>query len=361
MPTDLRDLFFSTGDEPPPVESHSTIQQAKYERLRRDYRDFCYKIIGCPPAPDDQSPWHPTPPTVPHIKAFLNHYARTKKGVLEENGKCTVKTLENDWQNMQRDICRHTGHRYNQQEKDHIKRFIRQDLTRTEGVSTKVRPKAIADAPVIQDLLSFLWQYDEKDLFPRVRLQIATALSFLWYLGLRTGELLESRGASLKNEGVLWKDVHIYKVEVDGVARFHAQIHVRNRKGKKGREDCIEIENLREEEDQSCRWRCPLTLILGLAIADRAIAGIETIEDLETVRFLPGRPSRELRIRPKMQDIPLLRRQTQGSHGKTSKDQILYGAQLADQLKSLGHRAGYLDDLVPYSVRRGFGNSIDST
>lgn len=102
-----------------------------------------------------------------------------------------------------------------------------------------------------------------------------------------------------------------------------------------------------------------MTLILALAIEDKALKGIDTVEDLRTLGFHEHQTKMDLRIRCEMREIPVLRRTQQGGCG-ISKDAILRGTTFAQLLSDLGARAGYVDALVPYNIRRGFGNRLDS-
>jgi hypothetical protein len=71
--------------------------------------------------------------------------------------------------------------------------IIAHDLKESEGLSTRARAAPLADAGVVQDLLKFLWYHDEHHYSQhRARVQVALGILFLWYMGLRTGEMLES-------------------------------------------------------------------------------------------------------------------------------------------------------------------------
>ncbi|SMR57364.1 unnamed protein product [Zymoseptoria tritici ST99CH_3D1] len=329
MSDTLWNLFYADVQTTCDRDEHSTrFVRWRKQRLRKDWKHFC-EIMQCPR--DDvnldeptgaRELWTPPPP------------------------------LNQDY--LRRDITSLTGFDYSPVEKKEVKFFIEKELWEAEGLSTKARKKALADLPVIEDVLDFLWQRDEFVYkHPRIRIQIATGILCIWYMGVRTGEFTEN-ACSLPNEGLLWKDFNISLI-YDSSPTFHIQVQLRNRKGRRGKESAFQTENLREEKD---RWRCPLTLILALAIEDKALKGIDTVEDLRTLGFHEHQTKMDLRIRCEMREIPVLRRTQQGGCG-ISKDAILRGTTFAQLLSDLGARAGYVDALVPYNIRRGFGNRLD--
>lgn len=113
--------------------------------------------------------------------------------------------------------------------------MIKSDLRQSEGLSTRERPRPLADAGVVEDLLTFLWTQDEYEYQqPRMRIQIALSIVFLWYLGLRVGEMLQGTEHAGDNEGLLLKDFDIsMQANSDGRPKFFAKVSIRNRKGRK--------------------------------------------------------------------------------------------------------------------------------
>ncbi|TKA23571.1 hypothetical protein B0A54_17771 [Friedmanniomyces endolithicus] len=108
-----------------------------------------------------------------------------------------------------------------------------------EGLSTKPRPKALADGPVVQDILRYLWVHDEFDYqHPRMRVQLTLAVYVLHYLGLRPGELVESSAHTGSNQGLWYKDLTVFAYpDTAGRARSVVQPTIRNRKNRRDRED----------------------------------------------------------------------------------------------------------------------------
>lgn len=102
---------------------------------------------------------------------------------------------------------------------------------------------------------------------------------------------------------------------------------------------------------------CPISLLFALAVTDGAFDGIESPMDFGHIRIKPGQAVRRLRIRESMAKIPILRRLE--VNRSISSDKILPAEKFSDLMKELGQRAGYTGEFLPYSVRRGFGNTID--
>lgn len=110
--------------------------------------------------------------------------------------------------------------------------------------------------------------------------------------------------------------------------------------------------------DEAHGFLCPLQQILALAIADRALEGVDRVEDLLLkYRPPPGQPFRVVPVRNSMREVPLLRRCDEKT-GVSPADIWTYHY-LHRYLKKLGKRAGYLDTLLPYNFRRGHGSVLD--
>lgn len=66
-----------------------------------------------------------------------------------------------------------------------------------------------------------------------MRAQVLLGIVFLWFLGLRPGEMIESK-EHLDNEGLCWKDFQIsMQTDQDGQRLFQAKVSIRNRKNVK--------------------------------------------------------------------------------------------------------------------------------
>lgn len=80
------------------------------ESLLMFERRFCEETFGL--LVDHDNPYKDNPPHVNQIELFLRWNARRKKGTLSDTGKISVRTLQNDWDYLRRDIKDLTGFRY---------------------------------------------------------------------------------------------------------------------------------------------------------------------------------------------------------------------------------------------------------
>lgn len=244
-----------------------------------------------------------------------------------------------------------------------------------EKLSTKARNKALADGPVVRDILDFLWRLDEYDYFhPRMRMQIVFALQLMHFVGLRPGEFVESSAYSNSNEGLLWGDVDIKMIaDRNGCNFFFAFLSLRNRKGNRNNEgqvyvfcSCCEVLTLISlrpievlREDVKDRIVCPISVLLALALADDVLEDITKPADLARVRYQKGSNMTHIRIKMEKLELPILRRGVRGGAG-ISRFKMLKADSLTTLFTELGHRAGYKENLGTYALRRGYGNRLDS-
>ena len=176
---------------------------------------------------DARNPFRP----LPHLKlvhAYIVWLSRRMHGYFER--KVTVQTMMTHWtyfRTMTKDI-EGTGYsaaqvrQVNQVSESScsnallpVDRFkwIKSGLKHHEKLSTKARPKSLADHGVARDILHFLWACDEHEMaHPRMRLQMSFAILLLFYTGARPGEIIESTQHKKSNEGLQYQDIKIMRV-----------------------------------------------------------------------------------------------------------------------------------------------------
>lgn len=118
-------------------------------------------------------------------------------------------------------------------------KHITHGIAKREGLVSVSRKKSLADRTVVENILNFLWKYDEfKYDQSRQRVQLALAILITTYMGLRPGEQTESNAHQGSNEGLHWGDITLFVIpDEHGKRIWLAQIRVRNRKGNRQRED----------------------------------------------------------------------------------------------------------------------------
>ncbi|KAI7362130.1 hypothetical protein KC354_g7535 [Hortaea werneckii] len=285
------DLFALVHGDAPFRPQATEIAQRPYvkrmERYRREWIEFCAEFRV--EVLDYNRPFS-SPPLLNVVRAFLYYQARRKKGRL--GPKISVRTLQKYWVELQLEIKRQSGYTYAEHEIRDIENVVNNSIRQKECLSTKSRPKSLADGPVVRDVLHYLWALDEYEYsHPR----------------LRPGELVESSAHNGLNEGIWYGDLDIrMKANAEGRRGFTVQLLIRNRKGRRGREDRDEVENLREEPTE--RNMCPVTHILALCFADEVFKDLSSPADLARIRFPPSRESVRLLVREDKLRLPLLRR-----------------------------------------------------
>jgi hypothetical protein len=98
-----------------------------------------------------------------------------------------------------------------------------------------------------------------------------------------------------------------------------------------------------------------LMLFFALAIADKALRGFETLDDLMKARLPRDRDSWELEWKDKALELPVLR---MASAKGVSESRALTYAALWNQIVSLGSRVGYRDAVKIHAIRAGVANKI---
>ncbi|KAF2173313.1 hypothetical protein M409DRAFT_17254 [Zasmidium cellare ATCC 36951] len=280
----------------------------------------------------DESMPFSTAPAVAQIFAFLTWRLRNSHGLLAP--RLHVTTLEKEWSQLKGGVRQSCDHQYSKREQTEVRRFIHHTLRIEENASTISQKKALASKGVVTDIINFLWAFDEP------------------------GEMVESSQHFGTNEGILYKDLTIYKVPRGSASIFAILAKLRNRKFNRGLQHRDTELPLIEDVDN--RALCPVLQLLSLAIADAALQGVGGVDDLERIRYRSGCPVRQILIREERAEMPVMRKLIPGGSRHISDSEILSVGSLHNMLRAVGERAGYQDPLKAYNFRRMHGNMLDS-
>ena len=99
-----------------------------------------------------------------------------------------------------------------------------------------------------------------------------------------------------------------------------------------------------------------ILFFLTLALADDVFDGVHSCEDILALKPFAGHSMLKLRYKPEKEKLPVIR--TVKEEGPTNRP--LTGSQFQHHLASLGHRAGYADNVTIHGIRRAVANSVDS-
>ncbi|KAL5372751.1 hypothetical protein DPSP01_013267 [Paraphaeosphaeria sporulosa] len=233
---------------------------------------------------------------------------------------------------------------------------MKKDLIQVEGLCTKTQEKPLATFEVSNDLQHFGWKCDEYEYkHPRCRSQVLFAILLLLYIGMRPGEIVESQAWLGCNDGLLYRDLSLYRQIGEEYNGLVLHVKLRNRKGLRSFESAADILILREEPEE--RWLCPVSHFLGFGLADKVFMDDLSLTDILTRVPCDGNQSLEFKFKPEIMDIPVLR--SLQADGTISPDKILTYSSLHNAILGLGQRAGYKQKLTAYCFRRGFGHAMN--
>jgi len=115
--------------------------------------------------------------------------------------------------------------------------FITKELPNLEKASEQSRPKPVAGIAVVEEMVTFMWRYDEyRYAHPRLQIQIGLFLIMLGDYGLRPGEVIESTSHRFSNEGQTYGDVELSINWQDGEWTYQISRHLRYRKNYRGKD-----------------------------------------------------------------------------------------------------------------------------
>ncbi|KAF2872039.1 hypothetical protein BDV95DRAFT_493419 [Massariosphaeria phaeospora] len=288
------------------------------------------------------------------IKAYLSWRSKTAQSKLGKH--IAMTTLLKELEQLQRVVRLVTGHSYDPKVKIELKSHV-QRLVKSGNVSTKAKEKSLALSRDSEEILNFLWRYDEYTFaHPRIMIQLTfwLLISSIW--GLRPGEVVESSCHRLSNEGLKYKDITFSLARRNGTLQYQILIALWNRKFHRDHENAVQSITLSEETDPGKRFVCPVRWFLSLALADEVFVQCKDPADFEDRWIQDGCNSRQFRIREDKQELPILRKL---DLYKISEDRIMSATSVGTYLRSLGQRCGYSQDVTCYAFRRGFANGVD--
>ncbi len=100
-------------------------------------------------------------------------------------------------------------------------------------MGTQGKPKSLADASVLRDLVHFIWVCDEVEYHhERSRIQLVFCMLLMAYTGSRPGSIVEPEYRSGSNDGLLYGDVALELHRHDQGVWFNLLVTIRNRKGR---------------------------------------------------------------------------------------------------------------------------------
>ncbi|KAJ5031720.1 hypothetical protein PSV08DRAFT_368862 [Bipolaris maydis] len=260
-----------------------------------------------------------------------------------------VVSCEVVWARVQSVILQVTGNRVPTQVNTDVLAWIRTNLTQELSLTTERVKKGLCDLVVFTNLMKQLWCHDADEFeWERERVQTAFLLQIHMFTGGRPGAFVPT--GYYPDIHLKYEDVEFLLIRVkDGQEKFGLVLRQGWRKGEKQMLDA----KLRTlwTEDESMIY-CPVTSFLALALADDAFVSIKSRSDLDNVKLDGGEDVRVFPFKAEMHGKPFLLTRRGGTMPYSS---WWY------KLKSLSQRAGYMEYIRPYDIRRGTANKLDES
>ena len=103
-------------------------------------------------------------------------------------------------------------------------------------------------------------------------------------------------------------------------------------------------------------------MLLSLAFADEALAGLTGPEQLFELRVRPGLNQQEVPIKNSKMETPLFRSLKRSYRGSEVSDTAtITDKWLRERMKHLGEVTGFALPVGPYCFRRGNGEALDNS
>jgi hypothetical protein len=263
----------------------------------------------------------------------------------------------------------YTNYQYSSVQNKEVDDFVLK-LVHDQKVSTAAYAKPVAPVEVSQDLVHFMWACDEyQQPHPRAYPQLAFLIDIYTEMGTRPGEVIESDAWLESNEGLLYGDVDLIRLDRGEYIGYMINVRLRNRKGHRNNKKHTYVSLFLQEyhnnmtspglqlyENPEDRSLCPITLFLALGLADEVFEGIHSFNDLEATKIEPGDSRVRYRCKPHAKSLPIMR--LIDSSGEVSERRILSYNCSYIMLKGLGQRASYEETLTGYCFRRAFARAL---
>jgi hypothetical protein len=111
-------------------------------------------------------------------------------------------------------------------------------MAKDGAISTKSKAKPLALYVDSEEIITFLWCYDENTYtHPRMMIQLTFYILVASFWGLRTGEMVESDCYRKSNEGFKYKDVTLSLAPGTQGLEYQLCLALRNRKFKRDNEN----------------------------------------------------------------------------------------------------------------------------
>ncbi|KAI9848893.1 MAG: hypothetical protein M1837_006409 [Sclerophora amabilis] len=330
--------FEEENNEPDRV-FHPRRARATEDRYEERLKVWVEFMQQCNVSPDNALSSNQSPPTSAKLRNFVTYYATTRKGLISKLP--TVSTIQHFWFCFFQAFQKRTNITLSKEVKENVKHYIETDLQKQHKLSFAEKDKYFIGPADFDILLNYLWTSDDHDyIHERYRVQLSLLLMIFCYTGARAGSIVESGAYRNSGKALTYKDVQFHLKQASPRPEFIIEICLCNR-----------ILLYKTEKLHSKI----ILFFLAIALADGAFKRFDTLEKIMHASILKGRSTWTLEYKQQWLETPVLRTASSG----TLLDRPLQYSTAWDQVKQLGRRVGYKDNLRIHSFRRGVANLAD--
>lgn len=337
--------------------SIAPIVQITAEELKMARRWFSEFMDDLYPDTDTEATYFTPGADIPDttiLKEYARYLARSRVGRISD--KLSVNSMQH-YMGMIISIMQRSCHHPSQEMtpmRTEIRNFIRSDLVQQEGISTKMHVKTVAHTEDVTRVLSNLYNPQYLITFSSMR----TVLNLTLYILLMVD--ICGRGCDIARHPqreshmcLRWEDIDFFSFqsENDDSMDIRAQITVKWSKGQSLNDSEYRIIPLAGLLPTSHAMQDTLRMLLTLALLDGVFDGVQTWEDLCSMRLPPNlaETGRLIAMKPAMMHIPVLRRM---KDRKVVNDPV-QTLEMQTEIRRLGKYCGFEHRFVAYCLRRG--------
>ncbi|KAN0069234.1 Protein of unknown function (DUF3435) domain containing protein [Elaphomyces granulatus] len=292
-----------------------------------------------------------TAPDLATVKDFIRFYIATSKPQLDKVEKRPTADSINiaaEW--FFAGFTRVTGTDTDNEERSEVYNWVRQTLTREGIVVNKHRPKHNFTDRDLSRVLLTLWTRDDLIFIPeRYRVQTTFIIHVYCWTGARIGAFF--------TDGLRYKDVTLVLQRASGRSwRLIYRVDQRWVKNNRDPENIALFSFGAAAKDHGRLFYNDAGFLLAMAIADDALFGYESLEDVRAQEIPSGKDELILRFKDSALERPILRRCTK-TGGVTSDP--MPKSSFTAILKSTLTNAGYLYGPSIHAIRRQLGKEVD--
>ncbi|KAI9761799.1 MAG: hypothetical protein M1840_001679, partial [Geoglossum simile] len=282
---------------------------------------------------------HSDPNDMRIAKLFVRFYSMSSAGTFEE--KSTTHSIDHFWRTFTAAWARKASCAISYE-------YIHSSLQKELHLPTAKRIKHILTLKDLIILLEQLWRRDWYEYkHERYRVQMTCALLFFCYTSGRIGEFFESSVRLGSGKGLCYQDatfaVHRRK---DGTLEIVIELFRQHAKGTAGK-DHMKPKHLISERADLLHCN-PVLYFMAIALADEAFKDYSTFEEILRIEPPADQDIWHVEWKDEVLKKPIFR--MMNPEGPT--DRIQVATTYGNQLRYLGHRAGYRADISVHALRR---------